>query len=451
MLSVFLMKLLSFLWMMFLTNNNFLYISMKRFQPVILLLLFSITVPVYSQLSQYIDGTDIMSMSNVAKYQGKKFLYYNLFSYDGAQSLPPMPFQSDRIRDGKYKASATAMNNYIEEFKKNNGKVFSFVKFFKNPQQGLGGVVFASETGDTVFVDSRGVNEFFSSDYLELEKKNIGKALYEIDLTSGLASFKNNSFVIPAFFTYSEAKTKELKPTFLPFMSEWIIKDVNYDTNYYGEHSEINDAINMNHNRLYYLIENKKYGSLICFFNEQKHTFSKDEAYSKLADLMRMKMVDFYFDDEDRRLLEKWATDGTADMKYFYFAVTEEKGKNKEEVRSELIKFAEQGSVVAAYKLLFTPAFYLDIPYEKLAEIVKKTCKPGEKLNLYSEMYMKMGKIIPLRLLDRQDDLDKAFAVGKEMYQFAEKCGADSQKLESAKEELQEEYDACLKDKEETK
>lgn len=420
---------------------------MKRIKFNILLLLLAIALPGYSQLSQKIED---VNMSSAHKYQGKKFLYYNLLSYDGTQSLPPMPFQGDRIRDGKYKASATAMNNYIEEFKKNCGKSYTFVRFFPDPQYvGLTGAVFAGETGDTVYVAYKGISEFFSVELLEAEKKNIGKTIYETDLSSILPSIMDNSYAIPAFFTYSDPKTKELKPSFLPYLSEWTIKDVNYDTTYYGNHDATRDVINTSGNRLYYVIENKKYGSMICYFNENKHTFSKEEAYKKLFN-------GYYFNElnysnEDLLLLEKWAKDGTPDMKYYYFTVTEEKSKNKEDVTEALVNFAKEGSLTAAYRLVKNSNFRSKLSCEELSEIIKNVCKPKERFSIYADMYMKMGSHILSWWLDynfceTKKDVDKAYSVGKEIYKLAEECGADSKKVNEAIEKLEKGYNYLCKE-----
>ncbi len=139
---------------------------MKKIEYIILFMLLVKTIPSYAQLQQYIADSDLQTMNSV-KYQGKMYLYYNIFAYDGTESLPPMPFQGGRIRDGKYKASATAMNNYIEEFKKNSGQAYTFVRFFQNPQiPGQPGIVFANNKADTIFVNATGVKEFFSVEYL---------------------------------------------------------------------------------------------------------------------------------------------------------------------------------------------------------------------------------------------------------------------------------------------
>ena len=405
--------------------------TMKKIRHIILFMLLVNTIPSYAQLQQYIADSDLQTMNGV-KYQGKTYLYYNLFVYDGTESMPPMPFQGGRIRDGKYKASATAMNNYIEEFKKNSGQTYTFVRFYQNPQTpGLAGIVFASNKADTIFVNTTGVKEFFSVEYLETEKKNIGKNLYEINFSSVIPSIKDSPYAaILTFLTYSDTQTKELKPSFLPFMSEWIIKDVNYDTNYYGEHTPFNDNINGSYNRLCYVIENKKYGSLNCFFNNQKHTFSKDEAYSKVLPMMSRDQFDYRsFCEEDLKIMEKWAKEGTADMKYFHFAVAEhmKKVNGGEEVNKFMAKLAGEGSLAALYTLVSIHAL-AEIPLDKLCGIVKKVCQPVEKLQIYSEIYRKTGdyivSVFPKAVSEEElnEDLKKA----KEMYKLAEECGTFS-------------------------
>ncbi len=401
---------------------------MKKIEYIILFMLLVKTIPSYAQLQQYIADSDLQTMNSV-KYQGKMYLYYNIFAYDGTESLPPMPFQGGRIRDGKYKASATAMNNYIEEFKKNSGQAYTFVRFFQNPQiPGQPGIVFANNKADTIFVNATGVKEFFSVEYLETGKKNIGKKLYEIDLSSFMPFIKDTPYA--AFLTYSDTQTKELKPSFLPFMSEWIIKDVNYDTNYYGEHATFNDNINGSYNRLCYVIENKKYGSLNCFFNNQKHTFSKDEAYSKVLPLISRDQFDYRsYSEEDLRILEKWAKEGTADMKYFHFAVAEhvKKANGGEEVWKYMAKLAEEGSLAAVYTLVSNHAL-AEIPLEKLCGIVKKSCQPVEKQLIYSEIYRKTGdyivSVFPMAV--SKEELDEDLKIAKEMYKLAEECGTFS-------------------------
>ena len=401
---------------------------MKKIEYIILFMLLVKTISSYAQLQQYIADSDLQTMNSV-KYQGKMYLYYNIFAYNGTESLPPMPFQGGRIRDGKYKASATAMNNYIEEFKKNSGQAYTFVRFFQNPQiPGQPGIVFANNKADTIFVNATGVKEFFSVEYLETGKKNIGKKLYEIDLSSFMPFIKDTPYA--AFLTYSDTQTKELKPSFLPFMSEWIIKDVNYDTNYYGEHTPFNDNINGSYNRLCYVIENKKYGSLNCFFNNQKHTFSKDEAYSKVLPLISRDQFDYRsYSEEDLRILEKWAKEGTADMKYFHFAVAEhvKKANGGEEVWKYMAKLAEEGSLAAVYTLVSNHAL-AEIPLEKLCGIVKKSCQPVEKLLIYSEIYRKTGdyivSVFPMAV--SKEELDEDLKIAKEMYKLAEECGTFS-------------------------
>ena len=118
MFFVYLMKSLLSRWTMFLMNELLILATMKKIEYIILFMLLVKTISSYAQLQQYIADSDLQTMNSV-KYQGKMYLYYNIFAYNGTESLPPMPFQGGRIRDGKYKASATAMNNYIEEFKKN--------------------------------------------------------------------------------------------------------------------------------------------------------------------------------------------------------------------------------------------------------------------------------------------------------------------------------------------
>ena len=95
-----------------------------------------------------IETTDLYSL-NSAKYIGINFLYHNLIRYNPSNytQQPPFPYVDGRVRDGKYKASQTAMDNYIKDFTaKYNDKIFKVVKFVQS-DVGFPAVVFACENG----------------------------------------------------------------------------------------------------------------------------------------------------------------------------------------------------------------------------------------------------------------------------------------------------------------
>ena len=64
---------------------------------------------------------------NKDSYIGKEFRYYNVYKY--TMDNAPYPWQNGRVRDGKYRASNTAFNNYIKELQNRSGEKFKLVGF----------------------------------------------------------------------------------------------------------------------------------------------------------------------------------------------------------------------------------------------------------------------------------------------------------------------------------
>ena len=179
---------------------------------------------------------------------------------------------------------------------------------------------------------------------------------------------------------------------------------------------------------IYYIIENKKYGSLICFYNEKKHTLSKNIAYWEVLPKMIRGHYDHQnYNGDDLKVLETWAKEGTADMKYFYFAINEYAKKNNggDEVTKNMVKFAEEGSLAAFYELVSTHNLG-KIPYEKMCDIIKKICQPLETNLIYSEIFRKTGNFVvsQFSLANSKTKLDEYYKEAKEMYKLAEECGS---------------------------
>ena len=392
------------------------------------------TISSYSQTSQSIDDVLLYQM-NDKDYKDKVFIYYNLLSYDGVQYFPPFPFNNGRVRDGKYKASATAMSNYIEEFKNNSGKKYKCVKFAKDAQ-GMPGVVFANENKDTLFVSGITVKEFFSAELLDSARERIGGHFYEKDM-SPIPLEMNNPMYNPIFLVYSDAKTHQPKQSFLPFMSEWTIKDVNYDTTYYGEHNAINDGINFVYNRIFYVIENKKYGTLICNYNDRKHTFTKEEAIKPF--LTPLRILEHY-SEKDLNLLKEWAEAGTPDMKYVYYLVAQKKSTQEKTP----ISFVMDGSLLALYDISVTPLKYKDLDVQstiQIADFAKKSCTPHDTEVLadkYRTIFHGIALIASSKLYDSKNkgEAKALYDVALELYTLANHLDNRSDAAEKFKETI---------------
>ena len=219
------------------------------------------------------------------KWQGRSFIYHNMVQYDDKTFPVPYPWQDGRIRYGKYKASPTALSNYINDFKKFNGKKFTFVKYLSS--DGVLGVIFAAENGDSIFYTSLATisAEFLSEDFVSTAKKCIGKQLIVRNFTT--RSYTANKFdedeQLICQHRHEFLNTKTNEPQMLvPLYSKWTIKGIDIDYTYWGEKSIANTIANC-FPRLQLIIENPRYGTMKIFANETgalcKSSFTGDYWY----------------------------------------------------------------------------------------------------------------------------------------------------------------------------
>lgn len=305
-----------------------------------------------------IEMTDLYSM-NAAKYSGVKFQYHNLFAYNPANPLlmPPFPYVGGRVRDGKYKASQTALDNYIKEFApKYNGKLFTVVKFEQNAT-GMPALIIACENGDTLYYASISYAgaEFINKDFLNAEKKKVGSKFFYKGGSYNqqyVSNYKNQPTIIRSV-AFRNVKTKEYE-FFFPSMSEWKILDVSYDTEYVGTPSVMNDGVNAYLNRIKYTIENKTYGKYEAYLQDasmkQKlvYKIDDDEYFSYFSDGNEEN-----YSIEDLQNIKTWAANGDDASSYLLAKIEEKKQKNsvpspKNDILSqEIVKCAQKGYIYA--------------------------------------------------------------------------------------------------------
>lgn len=234
-------------------------------------LIFLFATAVFAQHStvvNYIESTDVFDR-DVDKYKGKSFLFYNILQYDSDNYEPPYPYSDGRVRNGKYKASQTAMDNYIKSLSKYNGKRFSLVEL-ANEEEDMPGLVMACENGDTLLFNANIVDaQFINEAHLNEEKKDIGITAYYINHRSNrqLVADKIKEDHAQAvrsgynhFYGFTEVRSGKTF-YYLPYLSKWKITDVSYDTTFVGKRNVTNNEINAKRfNRIKYTIENPNYG-----------------------------------------------------------------------------------------------------------------------------------------------------------------------------------------------
>ncbi len=306
-----------------------------------------------------IEVMDLYSM-NAAKYMGIKFIYNNLINYNPANApmQPPFPYSDGRVRDGKYKASQTAMDNYMKEFApKYNGKIFTIVKFVQG-EMGLPAMVIACENGDTLYYASASVasGEFISKDFLDSEKKKKGtNFFYKND--SYNQSYINQYKTQPIMFrgvAFKNLATKQ-NEYFFPAMSEWKILDVTYDGEYIGEHSVMNDGMNANLSRIKYTIENKVYGKYEAYLQDQyveRNIIQNLNEEKYLSSFMGG--IESNYSAEDLKHINEWAAKGDIASIYLLEKIAEfnnrSNGNNNDKTISpKIIECAKKGYIYAVY------------------------------------------------------------------------------------------------------
>ena len=234
--------------------------------------------------NKYIRSSDIYD-GDIDKYQGINFLFYNVLKYDGDSYEPPFPYSDGRVRSGKYKASQSALENYLQNLSNYNGKKFKVVEL-ANADKDMPGVIMACENGDTLLFNANVVEgQFVDEAYFNFQKKKIGTKLYYVNPTSNypliekiIEEKKAKQFkeAYEYFYGFTENKSKKVFQ-YLPFLSRWKLVGVTYDTTFIGRNGVKENQTNAKFERIKWIIENSDYGKISLFKN------NLDELYRVFA------------------------------------------------------------------------------------------------------------------------------------------------------------------------
>lgn len=378
-----------------------------------------------------INLTDIYNM-NAPKYSGIQFIYHNIIPYNpqNAITVPPYPYIDGRVRDGKYKASLTAMDKYLNEIvSKYSGKTFTLVKF-ELQENGMPALIMACENGDTLYYASTYIAsaEFINKSFFEAEKKKIGSKFF---FKHGFYHKDNITAHINGYPTlvrsYAFKNTKNNKDVFFfPPMTEWTIKNVSIDTVHLGENFAHINMANALLSRIKYTVFNKIYGEYEAFLQDpqiqQNLMFNLDNRTGIYA-MLQFEKENFF--EEDIQNLNEWASKGDAGAKYILEKI-EHPNKNppnyseKKSVSSTIIECAEQGYLYAVDEAISAG----NVSIENKFKYVDKAKKRYGSSPIFDEFPEKIANQIPQII--RTQDLDEQIAIYEQMakeYAFIQKKG----------------------------
>ena len=413
-----------------------------------------------------IEVADVYT-SNTSKYIGLKFIYHNLVKYNPANPAmePPYPYVDGRVRNGKYKASQTAMDNYLNDVsKKYNGKIFTVVKFLQT-DMGLPAVIFACENGDTLYYSALSVisGEFANKDFLDKEKKKIGSKFFYKNDSHDPTYINTLKGQLSTLYSigFRNIKTKQFD-FFFPAMSEWKILDVSFDTDYVGEHTPTNDAMNAIASRIKYTVENKIYGKYEAYLqNMQQSIVYKLEAEHVLGGLWAFEESNY--SAEDLKNLKAWAAKGDAASIYYQTKMEEFKNSSNSKqsnsyqnksISPKIIESAKNGYIYAVDEAASAGNVSVEDKF-KFIDAAKK--KYGDS-DAYKTLEKKIASSIfnTIYEINNSSEANKKIEVFEKMikdYSFIEKKGIktfewwnQTKDVKTEKENIQKELDKTKKD-----
>lgn len=261
----------------------------KKF--LIILIFFAISVTYAKGVSddiKYLDSASIYKQ-DIEKYKGVQYLFHSFIKYDNEAYPPPFPYKDGRVRDGKYKASETALDAYIKGLSKYNNKSFTLAHVDYSANN-VKGIVMACENGDSLYVGISTIRQFINKEYFDGIKKLKGtKTIYQVPHSNYLAIFEgkcpqNNCTdeeilfpkQYPYFVGFTDVKTKKTS-FYLPYLSTWKIEDVVFDTTFVGEQTSFSNRANLFFNRIRLTIKNEKYGKYYYFEDNLLNIVKRNE------------------------------------------------------------------------------------------------------------------------------------------------------------------------------
>jgi len=262
---------------------------------LIILIFFAISVTYAKGVSddiKYLDSASIYKQ-DIEKYKGVQYLFHSFIKYDNEAYPPPFPYKDGRVRDGKYKASETALDAYIKGLSKYNNKSFTLAHVDYSANN-VKGIVMACENGDSLYVGISTIRQFINKEYFDGIKKLKGtKTIYQVPHSNYLAIFEGkcsqNSCTdeeilfpkqYPYFVGFTDVKTKKTS-FYLPYLSTWKIVDVIFDTTFVGAQSSFSNRANMFFGRVRYTIKNEKYGEYYYFEDNLNKITKRNERIGK--------------------------------------------------------------------------------------------------------------------------------------------------------------------------
>lgn len=243
---------------------------------LIILILFAVSVTYAKSFSddvKYLDSASICGF-DTAKYNGVQFVFHSFIKYDGKIFSPPFPYKDGRARDGRFKASETAMNNYIEHLSDYNGKSFTLAKIVFTTEK-VNGIVMVCENGDSLYFNMNIIRLFINKDfYKQMQQYKGMELIYNVPM-SNLYAVEQRP-VLRYFTGFTDSKTNKTI-FYLPYLSKWKITDVVFDTMFVdAPGSIVND--NLSFCRIRFTIENKKYGTYY-YFADNLYDITKHNAF----------------------------------------------------------------------------------------------------------------------------------------------------------------------------
>lgn len=268
---------------------------MKISRLFILLILFFVSVINAQSIPddiKYLDSASIYKQ-DIEKYKGVQYLFHSFIKYDNEAYPPPFPYKDGRVRDGKYKASETALDAYIKGLSKYNNKSFTLAHVDYSANN-VKGIVMACENGDSLYVGISTIRQFINKEYFDGIKKLKGtKTIYQVPHSNYLAIFEgkcpqNNCTdeeiffpkQYPYFVGFTDVKTKKTS-FYLPYLSTWKIMDVVFDTTFVGAQTSFSNRANLFFERVRYTVKNEKYGEYYYFENNLDKITKRNETIGK--------------------------------------------------------------------------------------------------------------------------------------------------------------------------
>jgi len=354
----------------------------------------------------FVNQMDLM-MGNSAPYEGKSFIYLNRVKYDGNMVMPPFPFESGRLRSGKYKASQSAMEEYIGSLKQLKGNVMKFVGI--QTVESMPYIILSADDGTQYAFGNSILADLLCSDAEAAAKSLVGKTVYAIQCQPMVFAAPYGFYEIP--YGMVEEKTGK-RMHVLPYLSTWKVTSYKVDFSYFGDHSMVNDAINTQLIPIKFTIENPNYGKYVVYWNyfmnggpdnAQAFTISFPERYTNSIYFSGYS-IQAPYPAEDIAKFSEWAKKGyieAAFIKEFYIDLKMSGSSSSNRQASEsLINAAKSGYLPALHELTYHsyknvyPSVILQVINDRIG---KNVANKKQYVDLFSNLKLRILEISDFR------------------------------------------------------